>query len=344
MPVAPANIDEADIYFDGKYTRVVDEGAAFDIDTYAGYMRAIEPDSPGYWGRAGVYGQMRARDSSNADPDSLLLYGVYQRVLGTGRFYGPLQSPILNLSRARLRDRAQRRPAQLHRQPGGDRAGAALVAARSDRFNRGSSIPQMTVFAGAEIVKPFAERQRHGNRLASRGRCSARRSTAGIAPEQPWLQSLDAEGGVSAALAVRRRRSSKIRRAPSSPRPASAAGPSSSSAASRATAPRCRSPTFPVKWTGLSFEYEHGGVPPVFVISRPHVHGRHHLHAQADQLRPPFDPRAVRCRVRDSVDWSSNARRLWLGSDSRRGHVRSYSDGLHCGSTGVGLSNQISIS
>ena len=58
-PVAAANTDEADIYFDGKYTRVVDEGAAFDIDAYAGYMRAGARFER-YWGRAGAYGS-RAR-------------------------------------------------------------------------------------------------------------------------------------------------------------------------------------------------------------------------------------------------------------------------------------------
>src|SRR6185295_5597860 len=86
-PLAAANNDDVDVYFDGKYSRVVDDAAAFDIDAYAGYMRAVGAGSSRYWGRAGFYGQAKAKDSPNADPDSVLLYGVYQRVMGSGRFH-----------------------------------------------------------------------------------------------------------------------------------------------------------------------------------------------------------------------------------------------------------------
>lgn len=253
-PVAPANIDEADIYFDGKYTRIVDEGAAFDIDTYAGYMRAIKPDSPGYWGRAGVYGQMRARDSSNADPDSLLLYGVYQRVLGTGQFYGPLQSPILNL----------RAPGFEIERSGGQRnfiiSPVVTVPVRLSRgalgpIQPGFVYPQMTVFAGAEIVKPFTSDSDTETGWRSRALLGAT-VAAGIAPEQPWLQSLE----VKAAYQLRLLSSPEIFKDPR--------GSGEFEYGSQARHRTEVSITyFPVKWTGLSFEYEYGGVPPVFVIS-----------------------------------------------------------------------------
>lgn len=252
-PVAAANTDEADIYFDGKYTRVVDEGAAFDIDAYAGYMRALAPDSERYWGRAGAYGQLRAKDSPNGDPDSLLLYGVYQRVLGTGQFYGPLQSPILNL-----------------RAPGFeiDRSGdqqnfvVSPVVTFPMRLSRGALgpiqpgfvYPQMTVFAGTEIVKPIASAAGSDEGWRARALFGAT-VTAGIAPEQTWLQSVT----LRAAYQVR------LLSGPEIFREAGSAGFELGDQARHRA--EISLTYFPVKWTGLSFDYEYGGVPPAFVIA-----------------------------------------------------------------------------
>jgi hypothetical protein len=253
-PVAAANTDEADIYVDGKYTRAVDQGAAFDIDAYAGYMRALAPDSPRYWGRAGVYGQLRAKDSPNADPDSLLLYGVYQRVLGTGEFYGPLQSPILNLRAPGVeieRNGDQRNfvvspvvtvPVRLSRGPLGP-------------IQPGFVYPQMTVFAGAEIVKPFATGGDSDGGWRSRALFGAT-VTAGIAPEQPWFQSLTLRAGYQ----VRLLSSPELFKDPRGSGEFELGGQARHRAEVSLT-------YFPVNWTGLSFDYEYGGVPPVFFIA-----------------------------------------------------------------------------
>jgi hypothetical protein len=253
-PVAAANTDEADIYFDGKYTRVVDEGAAFDIDAYAGYMRALAPASPRYWGRAGVYGQLRAKDSRNADPDSLLLYGVYQRVLGNGQFYGPLQSPILNV-----------RAPGVEIERSGDQRNfvASPVVTVPVRLSRGPLgpiqpgfiYPHMTVFAGAEIVKPLATEAESASGWRSRALVGAT-VTSGIAPEQPWFQSMT----LRAAYQLRLLSSPELFMDPR--------GSGVFELGGQARHRTEISLTYsPVKWTGLSFDYEYGGVPPVFVIA-----------------------------------------------------------------------------
>ena len=252
-PVAPAHIDEADIFFDGKYTRVVDEGAAFDIDAYAGYMRALAPGSERYWGRAGAYGQMRAKNSPNGDPDSLLLYGVYQRVLGTGQFYGPIQSPILNV----------RAPGfEIERRGGQQNFAVSPVITVPVRLSRGALgpiqpgfvYPQMTLFAGSELVRPLSNDAIAGRGWRWRTLFGATMVT-GIAPEQPWLQSLTLRAGYQLRLLS----GPEIFRELNS-RGFKVGGQARHRAEVSFT-------YFPVKWTGLSFDYEYGGVPPVFVIA-----------------------------------------------------------------------------
>jgi hypothetical protein len=265
QPVAPANIDEADISFDGQYTRVVDQEAGFDIDAFAGYMRALAPVSPRYWGRAGVYGQLRAKDSPNADPDSVLLYGAYQRVLGAGSFHGPFQGAIVNLRAPGI---------EIERR--GDQRNFIVspVVTVPLRLSRGALgpiqpgfvYPQTTLFAGAELVKPLA-----ADRTPDRGwrwrALFGATLTSGIAPEHPWLQSLT----LRAAYQVRLLSSAEIfkdaRRAPLDP----ATGERGRALFEFGDQARHRAEVsftyFPVKWTGLSFDYEYGGVPPAFVIA-----------------------------------------------------------------------------
>ncbi len=86
--------DDSDIYFSGSYTGVVDGDPVWDIDAFAGYMKAIQTDSH-YWGKLGFFGQIKTNSSATADPDSFLTYGVYQRVLGKA-WLGPFQAPYLN--------------------------------------------------------------------------------------------------------------------------------------------------------------------------------------------------------------------------------------------------------
>ena len=86
---------------------------------------------------------------------------------------------------------------------------------------------------------------------------------------------------------------------------------------------------FPVKWTGLSFEYEYGGVPPVFVIS-----------GHTSRPKSPFGVRGSGFWVLGSGFWvlgSGSGFRFWV-------RVLGAGSGFDYGSTGVGFSNQISIS
>ena len=253
-PVPPAHIDEIDVYVDGKWTRVAGEDAAFDLDAYGGYMRALVAGSARYWGRAGFYGRMRVKDSPTLDPSSVLLYGTYQRVLGRGDFYGPLQSPIFNL----------RAPGfEIERR--GDQRNFILspVVTVPVRLSRGALgpiqpgfvYPQMTLFAGAELVKPLTSRDAAAGGWRARTVFGTTLVT-GIAPERPWLQSLT----LRAAYQLRVLSSPEIFK-----------DLRGSGRFELGGQPRHRAEVsftyFPVKWTGVSFDYEYGGVPPVFVLA-----------------------------------------------------------------------------
>jgi hypothetical protein len=84
---------DSDIYFNGSYTAVIGGDPVYDIDAFAGYMRAI-PGTDGTYGRVGLYGQVRTKMSTVADPNSFLNYLVYQKVIGHSTDY--VQAPIFN--------------------------------------------------------------------------------------------------------------------------------------------------------------------------------------------------------------------------------------------------------
>jgi hypothetical protein len=264
-PIAAAGTDDADIYVDGKYARVADAAATFDINAYAGYMRAVASDSSRYWGRAGVYGQARAKDSPNGDPDSVLLYGVYQRVMGSGGFHGPLQSPILNVRLPGL---------ELDRRGGQRNLIVSPVITVPLRLSSGALgpiqpgfvFPHMTVFAGAEMVKPLRSALQLDRSWRVRGLIGATLTT-GLAPERPWVQSVT----LKAAYQVRILSSQEVfkdpLRAPIDPATGERGGARfelGSQSRDRIEISLCY---FPVRWTGLSFDYEHGSLPPVFAVA-----------------------------------------------------------------------------
>ena len=112
----------------------------------------------------------------------------------------------------------------------------------------------MTVFAGTEIVKPIASAGGSDDGWRARALFGAT-VTAGIAPEQTWLQSVTLRAAYQVRLL-------------SGPEIFKEAGSSGFEVGDQARHRAEISLTyFPVKWTGLSFDYEYGGVPPVFFIA-----------------------------------------------------------------------------
>ena len=91
--IESTNKTDSDIYFNGSYTAVVGGDPVYDIDAFAGYMRAI-PGTDGTYGRIGLYGQVRTKMSTVADPNSFLNYLVYQKVIWHSVEY--VQAPVFN--------------------------------------------------------------------------------------------------------------------------------------------------------------------------------------------------------------------------------------------------------
>ncbi len=85
---------DADVYFSGSYTAILDGAPVYDIDAFAGYMLPLSANSDA--GKIGLYGQVRTKMSQVADPNSFLTYLVYQNVIGNGGWLGPFQAPIFN--------------------------------------------------------------------------------------------------------------------------------------------------------------------------------------------------------------------------------------------------------
>jgi len=97
-PLTTANgRDDSDIYFNGSYTAVKGGSPVYDVDAFAGYMWALQ-SGKSYYGKVGVYGEMRTKMSATADPDSFLTYLVYQNVVGGGGWWAEqhIQSPIFD--------------------------------------------------------------------------------------------------------------------------------------------------------------------------------------------------------------------------------------------------------
>jgi hypothetical protein len=86
---------DSDIYFNGSYAAVMGGSPVYNIDAFAGYMWALQKKDA-YYGHLGFYGQATTKMSSTADPNSFQTYLVYQYVIGSGGWWGPFQSPILN--------------------------------------------------------------------------------------------------------------------------------------------------------------------------------------------------------------------------------------------------------
>ena len=197
-----AKADDADISFNGTLAKGSDDEGVYNIDAYAGYLRAIvrppttTRSAARYLGRIGAYGQAKTSDSKTADPDSFLLYGVFQRELGSGGFKGPFQTPWFTV-----------------RAPGWefDKEGEQLnfivsplltlpvrfSAGRLGVLEPGLSIPVVTIQLGTEFVKP-QEAALGTTDWRTRGIVGASFST-GYAPERSWLDSIE----LSASYLVR---------------------------------------------------------------------------------------------------------------------------------------------
>ncbi|MGA2261345.1 MAG: hypothetical protein ABSH28_07910 [Acidobacteriota bacterium] len=91
---------DADVYFNGSYTAVKDGDPVYDIDAFAGYMRALQKDDH-FYGRLGLYGQVRTKTSPVVDPNSFLTYFVYQNVFGNGGKQIPPPDPRAGVPSAR---------------------------------------------------------------------------------------------------------------------------------------------------------------------------------------------------------------------------------------------------
>lgn len=90
---------DSDIYFNGSYTATVDGSPVYNIDAFAGYMKALQnKNKSAFYGRLGVYGQVTTKNSATIDPNSFLAYLVYQQNLSFWAYdwYGPFQNPYFN--------------------------------------------------------------------------------------------------------------------------------------------------------------------------------------------------------------------------------------------------------
>jgi hypothetical protein len=90
--LAGAKKGDADISFSGMYTKGAGADGEYDVDTFGGYVHRLGARA----GALGVYGQAKTRSAPTLDPQSFLVYGVWQGVIGTGGFHGPVQSPFVN--------------------------------------------------------------------------------------------------------------------------------------------------------------------------------------------------------------------------------------------------------
>jgi len=257
--------DDADIYFKGSYTRVVNGDPVYDIDAFAGYMKALtlKNRNKTYIGRFGAYGQMNTKTSSTADPNSFLAYLVYQRHIGGGTHpLGPFSLPYFSYRFAGWEF---------------DKSGTQLnfidspvlsipmrlTAGKLGEIEPGIKIPHITFNLGTEFVNVRTSALAAVKQWHTRGLLGATFST-GYAPEKSGFDSIQ----LTSAYQVRLPSAPEIfydsKFAPVDPQ----TGKKGDAPPRLGTQPRHNLDTkltysF-VKWAGVSFEHTYGSAPPLF--------------------------------------------------------------------------------
>jgi hypothetical protein len=264
-PIAGAKgKDDSDIYVKGSYTAVVDGDPVYDIDAFAGYMKAVQLGaSKTYIGRFGAYGQVRTKHSSKADPDSFLTYLVYQRHIGGGTGWaGPFSLPYISYRFAGWEFDREGKQLNFITSPvitlpmrlSGRLTGAA---------EPGLTFPNMTLQLGTEFVNVRSSPIAPAKEWHTRGLLGATFST-GYAPERQGFHSVQ----FTSAYQVRLPSSSEIfyddKFAPIDPATGKK-GDAPPLLGSQARHSLDTKITYNVvKWAGVTFEHTYGSLPPLF--------------------------------------------------------------------------------
>jgi len=91
-----ANRGDSDVYFNGSYTATEGGSPIYNVDAFAGYMQALQGKTA-YYGKLGAYGQLTTKTSPTIDPNSFLVYLVYQRLISSSSsWHGQFQIPYFN--------------------------------------------------------------------------------------------------------------------------------------------------------------------------------------------------------------------------------------------------------
>lgn len=257
---AATDRDDSDIYFSGSYTGVVDGDPVWDIDAFAGYMKAIQTNS-GYWGKVGFYGQAKTNSSATADPDSFLTYAVYQRVVGSG-WLGPFQAPYLNYRFAGWEFDHQGKELNFVTSPVMTFP-FRLSGKLSGPIEPGITFPHATLQLGTEFVDVWDTPLSAAKGWHTRGLAGVTFS-AGYAPESNGLHSIL----LTSSYQVRIPSAPEIfyddKFAPIDP----ATGKKGDTPPMLGTQARHTIDTTVtymfLKWAGLSFEHTYGSLPPAF--------------------------------------------------------------------------------
>src|SRR6266849_724450 len=250
--------DDSDIYFSGSYTGVVDGDPVWDIDAFAGYMKAIQTDSH-YWGKLGFFGQIKTNSSATADPDSFLTYGVYQRVLGKA-WLGPFQAPYLNYRFAGWEFDREGKELNFVTSPVMT-IPFRLSGKLAGPIEPGVTFPHMTLQLGTEFVDVWNTPLAEAKGWHTRGLAGITFS-AGYAPESNGLHSLL----FTSSYQVRIPSASEIfyddKFAPVDPTTGKKGDtPPKLGTQARHTVDTTMTYMF-LKWAGLSFEHTYGSLPP----------------------------------------------------------------------------------
>ena len=264
MPIeGTTSRDDSDIYFSGAYTGVVNGDPVWDIDAFAGYMKAIQTESH-YWGKVGFYGQIKTNASSAADPDSFLAYGVYQRVIGKG-WLGPFQAPYINFRFSGWEF---------------DRVGKQLNFVTSPvltipmrlsgklagPIEPGVTFPHMTFQLGTEFVNVWKTALSDGKDWHARGLLGVTFS-AGYAPETSGFHALLFSSSYQVRLPSSREIFYDDRFAPVDPTTGKKGDtPPMLGTQARHSIDTAVTYMF-LKWAGLSFEHTYGSLPPAFDLT-----------------------------------------------------------------------------
>ena len=262
---ASSSRGDSDVYFNGSLAAASGQSPIYNIDAFAGFMEGMQKGKK-YYGELGMYGQVRTIQSDAVNPNSLEVYGVYQRLLThSAHWYGPFQVPYLSYRFAGWEFDTGGKDVNFVTSP--VVTVPFRLSGKQGVLKSGFSAPHVVLHLGAEFVDPEKSALAAKGGWHARGLLGAGFSTA-YKPDEG--KKFFDSATLNAAYQVRLLSAAEVYYDPKFARVDPSTGnvvvPPLSGSQARHYVDTTLCYNF-AKWVGVSFEYTYGSLPPAFNLT-----------------------------------------------------------------------------